>query len=360
MIITIKDIYRQAEKFSKLEKIKVGGWVKSVRAGKEKIFITLNDGSTLDNLQIIAERESPPGGLLEKVNFSSCLLVSGRLLLTPQRSQPFELVVSGSDLEIINSTADDYPLQKKNIPLNVVRESPHLRAKTNYFLVLFRLRHSISKAIHDFFHQEGFYYIPTPIITNNDAEGAGETFIITIDKKEPFFSQPANLTVSVDLQSEHEKYLCEHFDNNPVFITNYPADLKAFYMKDRVLSEVKNNPDKKTAACFDLLFPEIGELIGGSLREDNYQTLQEKAKQKSLNIDNLIKSPLSGIISKIYPNYAIQITNKEGLQVLVNIQLDRKNPMPLDKILQCEVREGEKVNPKTTLFVVYLEEQVIS
>ncbi|CAG8698575.1 12434_t:CDS:1, partial [Racocetra persica] len=77
----------------------------------------------------------------------------------------------------------------------------------------------------------------------------------------------------MDLQSEHEKYLCAYFDNNPVFITNYPADLKAFYMKggtlpevkDRVLSEVKNNPDKKTAACFDLLFPEIGELIGGSL-----------------------------------------------------------------------------------------------
>ncbi|CAG8698565.1 12433_t:CDS:1 [Racocetra persica] len=202
MIITIKDIYQQVEKFSKLEKFKVGGWVKSVRSGKEKIFITLNDGSTLDNLQIIAERESSPDGLLGKVNFSSCLLVSGRLLLTPQRSQPFELVVSGSDLEIINSTADDYPLQKKNIPLNVVRESPHLRAKTNYFLVLFRLRHSISKAIHDFFHQEGFYYVPTPIITNNDAEGAGETFIITTDKKEPFFSQPANLTVSGQLHAE--------------------------------------------------------------------------------------------------------------------------------------------------------------
>ncbi|CAG8849891.1 15360_t:CDS:1, partial [Racocetra persica] len=82
--------------------------------------------------------ENFPSGLLEKVNFSTCLLVSGRLSLTPQRPQPFELVFSGSDLEIVNSTADDYPFQKKNIPLKVVRESPHLRAKTNYFLVLFR------------------------------------------------------------------------------------------------------------------------------------------------------------------------------------------------------------------------------
>ncbi|CAG8513241.1 876_t:CDS:2, partial [Racocetra persica] len=276
--------------------------------------------------------------------------------------------------------SSDYPLQKQKLPLEVVRNYSHLRAKTNYFLALFRLRHSISKAIHDFFHQEGFYYVPTPIITSNDAEGAGEAFTITTDKSEPFFSQPANLTVSgqlhaealaqglepeisfadleaitnlaermikylvnyvlinnkqeleyfakynkkelinklkkitdeefkkIDyhecikilaknkknynfsdiewetevLQTEHEKYLCQYFGGSPVFVINYPCELKAFYMK--------NNPDGKTVACFDLLFPEIGELIGGGLREDDYKTLQKKADKQNLDTDDLRKA----------------------------------------------------------------------
>nr|CAG8551372.1 15250_t:CDS:2 [Entrophospora candida] len=233
-----------------------------------------------------------------------------------------------------------------------------------------------SKAIHDFFHQEGFYYVATPIITSNDTEGAGELFNITTNDQEPFFSKSAKLTVSgqlqsealaqglepemtftdlegvidlaekmikytidyvlnnnleeldfftnynqkdlikklrkilktsfkrvdykkcieilvknkkifissgikyeeEDLQTEHEKYLCQYFDS-PVFVINYPRDLKAFYMK--------NNSDGKTVACFDLLFPEIGELIGGSMREDNYQTLQEKADKQNLDTDDL-------------------------------------------------------------------------
>ncbi|RHZ36417.1 asparagine--tRNA ligase [endosymbiont GvMRE of Glomus versiforme] len=300
------------------------------------------------------------------------------------------------------------PLQKNKVPLEVVRESLHLRAKTNYFLIIFRLRHSINKAIHDFFYQEEFYYISTPIITSNDTEGAGETFNIATDKKEFFFSKPAKLTVSgqlqaealaqglgrvytfspcfraenshttrhlaefwmvepemifadletiinlaekmikyvinfvldnnsaeleylenydkenkkeiinkikkisrtsfrfkkisynecirileknkktfafdniewgMDLQSEHEKYLCQHFDNSPVFITDYPASLKAFYMK--------NNSDGKTVACFDLLFPRVGEMVGGSVRESNHQVLKDKAQKTGLDINNL-------------------------------------------------------------------------
>jgi len=122
------------------------------------------------------------------------------LILTPERKQTCELQVS--KIELVNSVASDYLLQKKNIPLEVVRNYPHLRAKTNYFLVMFRLRHAISKSIHDFFHQENFYYVPTPIITSNDTEGAGELFNITTNEKEPFFSRPAKLTVSGQLQAE--------------------------------------------------------------------------------------------------------------------------------------------------------------
>src|SRR5205814_1076096 len=127
-------------------------------------------------------------------------IVKGKLSLTPQRKQPCEL--QATEIEFISPTIDDYPLQKKNIPLEVVRDFPHLRAKTYYFLALFRLRHSISKAIHDFFHQAGFYYVPTSIITSNDTEGTGELFGLTTNEKEPFFPKPAKLTVSGQLQAE--------------------------------------------------------------------------------------------------------------------------------------------------------------
>jgi asparaginyl-tRNA synthetase len=130
----------------------------------------------------------------------TCLVVSGKLILTPERAQSCELLVA--KIELVNSTANDYPLQKKNIPLEVVRNFPHLRTKTNYFLALFRLRHNVSQAIQEFFHQEGFYCVPTPLITSNDTEGAGELFNITTNEKEPFFPKPAKLTVSGQLQAE--------------------------------------------------------------------------------------------------------------------------------------------------------------
>jgi len=161
----------------------------------------LNDGSTSNSLQIIISRKNfSQSDLLEQINFASSLLVSGKLILTPEREQNCELQVS--EIALINPTVNDYPLQKKNIPLEVVRNYPYLRAKTNYFLAIFRLRHAISRAIHDFFHQAGFYYIPTPIITSNDTEGAGELFNITANEKEPFFSRSAKLTVSGQLQAE--------------------------------------------------------------------------------------------------------------------------------------------------------------
>ncbi|CAG8584130.1 4459_t:CDS:2 [Ambispora gerdemannii] len=145
--------------------------------------------------------EKPTGIIrLRTINFGSSLIASGKLKLTPEREQICEL--QACDIEFINSTSSDYSLQKKNIPLEAVRNFPHLRAKTNYFLAIFRLRHSISKAVHDFFHQEGFYYVPTPIITSNDTEGAGELFNITTNEKEPFFSKPAKLTVSGQLHAE--------------------------------------------------------------------------------------------------------------------------------------------------------------
>ncbi|CAH1763816.1 9997_t:CDS:2 [Entrophospora sp. SA101] len=219
--------------------------------------------------------------------------MKGKLSLTPNRTQKIEL--QAQKIEFANLTETDYPLQKQAIPLEVVRNYPHLRAKTNYFLAVFKLRNQIT----------------------NDTEGAGELFTVTTrqDKQyeKDFFRKQAKLTVSgqlqaealaqemafadlndilnlaenllkhviketiknsMDLQSEHEKYLCQHFDGIPVFVINYPVELKAFYMK--------NNLDRKTVACFDLLFPQIGEMVGGSMREDNYQILIEKAQKIGL------------------------------------------------------------------------------
>lgn len=175
--------------------------MKSVRESKKIIFIALNDGSGLRNLQVvILQKLFLQLDLLKKISFASGLVVSGQLVLTPEREQICELRVS--EIEFVSSNADDYPLQKKSIPLEVVRDYSHLRAKTNYFSAIFSLRHSISKAIHDFFSQEGFYYVSTPIITSSDTEGAGETFNVATNEKKPFFSETAKLTVSGQLQAE--------------------------------------------------------------------------------------------------------------------------------------------------------------
>ncbi|KLL04107.1 MAG: asparaginyl-tRNA synthetase [Mycoplasmataceae bacterium CE_OT135] len=401
-LLTIARIFSEAQKLSQLEEIKVQGWVKSIRQSKNISFITLNDGSCLQNLQVVC-----PSHLTEEIknaNFGSCLRAKGKLILTLDRAQKIEL--RAQKIEFVNPAAADYPLQKQAIPLEVVRNYPHLRAKTNYFLAIFKLRSQVSWTIHQFFQQAGFFYIHTPLITANDTEGAGELFTVTTrqDKQyeKDFFRKQGKLTVSgqlqaealaqglgkvytfspcfraenshttrhlaefwmiepemtfadlddllnlaenllkyviqkaiennlpeleylekyhqkeligklkkisklafprlnyaeclkileknkknfvyneikwgMDLQSEHEKYLCQHFNNSPVFVVNYPTELKAFYMK--------NNLDQKTVVCFDLLFPEIGELIGGSVRENNYQTLIKKAQKISLDVDN--------------------------------------------------------------------------
>lgn len=196
MLVTIQDIYRQTKKLSGLEEVKIRGWAKS--SIRQKKFVDLNDGSCLPNLQVVF---SPSlAEKIKKINFGSGLIIKGKLILTPERAQTCEL--QAQEIEFISLTESDYPLQKQIIPLRVVRDYPHLRAKTNYFLALFRLRHSISKTIHDFFNQEEFYYVSTPIITSNDTEGISKMFNITTKKKSSFFSKIGKLTVSGQLQAE--------------------------------------------------------------------------------------------------------------------------------------------------------------
>lgn len=387
---SIKDIYLNLEKW-KEKKIRVKGWVKSVRSQREQLFITISDGSTLNTLQIVISSQESSWKQAKQLNYSSGVIVTGKLIMTPERSQNCEL--KETEILWMNLTSDKYPLQKQKISLETLREYPHLRCKTKYFLNLFRLRHFVSKYINEFLSNKNFYNLPTPIMTKNDSEGTGETFNIRATNNEIFFSENiAKLTVSGQLHletlsqglgkvysfnscfraershtnrhltefwmvevemlssklaelldlaetlikkvlqsllkknldelqwlekynnedivnslkeivakkfkrityeeaiiilqtkihknltdklqenkllAEQEKKLCEHF-KCPVFVTNYPEKNKAFYMK--------NDSAKQTVINFDLLVPELGELIGGSLREDCYQTLKEKIK----------------------------------------------------------------------------------
>jgi len=393
----------------------VMGWVRTFRNNQ---FIALNDGSTNANLQIVAPLGEFADDLLKRITTSAALKVTGNLVESQGKGQQVEL--KASIIEVLgDSDSEKYPLQPKKHSLEFLREIAHLRFRTNTFGSVFRVRHALAFAIHEFFHQKGFLYMHTPIITASDAEGAGEMFRVTtlpldnpprneeggIDFKEDFFGKSTNLTVSgqlegelgatafgeiytfgptfraensnttrhlaefwmiepemafhdlednmnlaesfikhiirfamdnnmedlqfldqrlaeeekqlpadkrsemglieklkfvvdnnferityteaidillnspaykkkkfqyevkwgIDMQSEHERYLVEKHFKKPVIVTNYPKDIKAFYMRQ--------NDDGKTVAAMDILAPGIGEIVGGSQREERLDKL---------------------------------------------------------------------------------------
>ena len=380
----------------------VKGWVRSLRAGKEIAFITLNDGSCQASLQVVAESSLPGFADLCKIGTGSAVAVHGTLRESPAEGQSIELAASG--IELVGGADDSYPLQKKRHTFEYLRTIAHLRPRTNTFGAVFRLRSSLAHAVHNFFAERGFLYVHTPIITASDCEGAGEMFRVTtldalkpplkdgaVDFGEDFFAAATSLTVSgqlegelfaqafgdiytfgptfraensntarhaaefwmiepemafadlmddaalaeeffrylcrhalencsedmaffdaqiekgllerlrtvaetdfsmmeyteavrrleaapvsfqypvswgVDLQSEHERYITEQIVGGPVFIVNYPREIKAFYMRQ--------NDDDRTVAAMDLLVPRVGEIIGGSQREERYDRLQAK------------------------------------------------------------------------------------
>ncbi|MCF6180327.1 MAG: asparagine--tRNA ligase [Geopsychrobacter sp.] len=396
--IAIKRLFQEEQAG---QSVRVGGWVRSVRRGKEVAFIALNDGSCFASLQLVVEPgllESLPEGL----GTGACLSVVGDLIPSPAAGQRWELQVSG--LELIGGVDESFPLQKKRHSFEFLRSIAHLRPRSNSFGAVFRLRSALTFAVHQYFQQQGFVNVHTPIITANDCEGAGEMFrVTTLDPQQPpqkagvvdwqqdFFGVRTGLTVSgqlqgelfasafsaiytfgptfraensntsrhaaefwmiepemafcdlagncdlaedflryivgyalkncredldffaqriekglieklqtlhqaefhrisyteaierllasgekfefpvvwgCDLQSEHERYLTEKIYDGPVFVTDYPKGIKAFYMRD--------NDDGKTVAAMDLLVPRVGEIIGGSQREERLDRLQEK------------------------------------------------------------------------------------
>jgi asparaginyl-tRNA synthetase len=407
------------------QSVKVQGWVRTFRNNQ---FIAINDGSTINTIQAVAELNSLDEATLKRITTGACLSIVGELIPSPAKGQAVEVKVK--ELEILgDSDAEKFPLQPKKHSLEFLREIAHLRARTNTFGAVMRVRHAMAFAVHKFFNDRGFFYIHTPVITGSDAEGAGAMFKVTtldmnkpprdengkIDHKQDFFGRETNLTVSgqlegetyalalsdiytfgptfraensnttrhlaefwmiepemafydiqdnmqlaqdflqylakyaldnckddlefldkrateeeaakpqdqrselsliarlkfvvendfqrlsyteaidilknsnpnkkkkfqylieewgVDLQSEHERFLVEKHFKKPVILYNYPKGIKAFYMRQ--------NEDGKTVAAMDVLFPGIGEIIGGSQREERYENLVKRIQELGL------------------------------------------------------------------------------
>ena len=406
--LTIRDLYKSSDTYLDSEVV-LEGWVKTLRDSKTFGFIELNDGSFFKNIQVVFDSSLSNFEEICKISLSSSIQVTGSFVKTEGAKQPFE--IHATSISIYNVADSDYPLQKKRHSFEYLRTIAHLRPRTNTFNAVFRVRSVAAYAIHKFFQERNFVYVHSPIITSSDAEGAGEMFCVsnfdfnhipknedgTVDYSKDFFSRPAHLTVSgqldvenyafafrnvytfgptfraensntvkhaaefwmiepeicfadlkddmdmaeemlkfvisyvlehcaeeiaffnefvdkslldrlnhvvssdfgrisyteaietlkqykdqfqfpvewgCDLQTEHERFLSEVIFKKPVFVTDYPIEIKAFYMKQ--------NPDGKTVAAADLLAPGIGEIIGGSQREEDIHKLKQRMDELGL------------------------------------------------------------------------------
>ncbi|MDY3843002.1 MAG: asparagine--tRNA ligase [Prevotella sp.] len=397
--------------------INVKGWVRTHRSSKAVDFIALNDGSTIKNIQIVVDPTHFDAQLLKSVTTGSCVSITGTLVESQGAGQSVE--IQCQDLEVYGLCGNDYPMQKKGQSFEYMRQYGHLRLRTNTFGAIMRIRHNMAIAIHKYFHDHGFFYFHTPLITASDCEGAGQMFQVTtknlydlkkdeegkIIYDDDFFGKQTSLTVSgqlegelgatalgaiytfgptfraensntprhlaefwmiepevafidlndlmdleedfikycvnwaldncqddleflnkmidktlierlrsvvaedfvrlpytegikileeavangrkfefpvswgIDLASEHERYLVEEHFKKPVIMTDYPKDIKAFYMKI--------NEDGHTVQGTDVLFPQIGEIIGGSVREESYDKLTAEIERRHIPMKDM-------------------------------------------------------------------------
>lgn len=388
-------------------KITVFGWLRTGRASKKMAFGELNDGSSFKSLQLVIDRSLVE---IEKKDIlaGTCVKATGEIVQSPGEGQSREMLVS--EFEVVGPVDEAYPIQKKKTSLEFLREFPHLRGRTRTFLAVNNVRNALAFGVHSFFQDRGFSYVHTPLITSSDCEGAGEMFRLTtmdpfadnskLSPKDDFFSKPAFMTVSgqlegetaalgqgeiytfgptfradpsetprhvaefwmiepemafydfddllelieaflksitsyvketcsdeiaflekssgvdlserlstildhtfarisfkeayeklmevadkfeikpsmdSDLATEHEKYLTDELFKCPVFVTDYPASFKPFYMK--------LNDDGETVRAVDLLSPHVGEIVGGSQREERYDVLKERAEKQGLDME---------------------------------------------------------------------------
>lgn len=408
-MLEIKDLFRNSEEYFGKE-ICLKGWIKNLRASKNVAFIELNDGTFFRPVQVVASRDLDNFDEISHFHLYSGIEVKGEFVETKGAKQPFE--IQATEVKLLKTSNEDYPLQKKAHSNEFLREISHLRPRANTYNAVFRVRSLLAQAIHEYFAKNNFVYVNTPIITGSDAEGAGEMFDVTtidldnplktedgkVDYTKDFFGKRAHLTVSgqlqleayalafskvytfgptfraensnttrhaaefwmmepeiafadleddmdlaedmlkyiisyvlenapeemeffnkhieeglidrlqaivdsdferitytkaieileaadkgfenpvswgIDLATEHERYISEEVVKGPVFVTDYPKEIKAFYMRE--------NEDGKTVAAMDLLVPGIGELIGGSQREEREDVLIEKIKANGMD-----------------------------------------------------------------------------
>ncbi|XP_071919798.1 asparagine--tRNA ligase, chloroplastic/mitochondrial-like isoform X3 [Coffea arabica] len=329
------------------ETLVVRGWVRTFRAQSGITFIEVNDGSCLSNLQCVMTSDAEGYDQIESglISTGASLLVQGVLVKSQGSKQKVELKVE--KLILVGTSDPSFPIQKKRVSREFLRTKAHLRPRTNTFGAVARVRNALAYATHKFFQENGFVWVSSPIITASDCEGAGEQFCVTtlipssrettdspvaaiprtedgsVDWSQDFFGKPAFLTVSgqlngetyatalsddvveksfvlltytdaidlllkakkkfefpvkwgCDLQSEHERYITEvAFGGCPVIIRDYPKEIKAFYMRE--------NDDEKTVAAMDMLVPQVGELIGGSQREERLEYLEKRLDGLKLN-----------------------------------------------------------------------------
>ena len=407
--IQLRELFRNTDAYADKEVV-IRGWVRNNRSSNKFGFIELNDGSFFKSVQVVYEEEFVSNfEEIAKAYVATALMVKGVLVLTPGAKQPFE--IKAREIVVEATSTPDYPLQPKRHSMEFLREIAHLRPRSNTFSAVFRVRSLVAAAIHEFFQNQDFVYVHTPIITGSDCEGAGEMFRVTtldmndlpknedgsIDYSQDFFGKETSMTVSgqleaetfalafrkvytfgptfraensntarhasefwmiepevafadlndnmelaeamikyiinyvlekapeemqffnsfvdkgllerlqnivaadfgrvsyteavellkksgkefqypvewgIDLQTEHERYLTEEIFKKPVFVTDYPKDIKAFYMR--------LNDDNKTVAACDLLVPGVGEIIGGSQREERYDVLTSRMAEMGL------------------------------------------------------------------------------
>ena len=405
--------------------VNVKGWVRTHRSSKAVDFIALNDGSTINNVQIVVDPSKVDDNLLKQITTGSCISVVGALVESQGQGQTVE--IQADEIEIYGLCGSDYPMQKKGQSFEYMRQFAHLRLRTNTFGAVMRIRHNMAMAIHTYFHEHGYFYFHTPLITASDCEGAGQMFQVTtknlydlkknedgkIDYSDDFFGKQTSLTVSGqlegelgatalgaiytfgptfraensntprhlaefwmiepevafmnleelmdleedfikycvkwaldnckddlaflnkmidkglierlegilksefvrlpytegirilqeaiqkgkkfefpcqwgdDLASEHERYLVEEYFKKPVIMTNYPKAIKAFYMKIDEEESGYNGKSGQTGQGTDVLFPQIGEIIGGSVREENYDKLMGEIQARNIPMKDM-------------------------------------------------------------------------
>ena len=399
------------------KEVVVKGWVRTHRSSKAVDFIALNDGSTIKNIQIVVDPSKVNADTLKSITTGACLCVTGTLVESQGTGQSVE--IQCKDIEVYGLCGSDYPMQKKGQSFEYMRQHAHMRLRTNTFGAVMRIRHNMAFAIHQYFHEHGFFYFHTPLITASDAEGAGEMFQVTTQNlndlkkgedgkvcyEDDFFGKMTSLTVSgqlegelgatalgqiytfgptfraensntprhlaefwmiepeiafidlpelmdleedfikycvrwaldnckddldflnsmidktllerlqgvlkndfvrlsytdgikileeaaanghkfefpvswgMDLASEHERFLVEHHFKKPVIMYDYPKEIKAFYMKI--------NEDGKTVQGTDVLFPQIGEIIGGSVREESLEKLTSEIERRHIPMKDM-------------------------------------------------------------------------